>query len=77
MTKKLFTIMLCGIASQVRQYVNRSNYAHIKCAILSVLENTEEIATYNLYIQASQVYAFLYCLCSLMSFYLTNYYKLL
>lgn len=68
--------MLCGIASQVRQYVNRSNYAHIKCAILSVLENIEETATYNLYIQASQVYAFL-CLCSLMSFYLMNYYKLL
>lgn len=51
--------MLCGIQSQVRQYVNRSNYAHIKCAILSMLASTEKTATYNLYIQASQMYAFL------------------
>ena len=57
--KKLFKIMLCGIQSQVRQYVNRSNYAHIKCAILSMLASTEKTATYNLYIQASQMYAFL------------------
>lgn len=34
--------MLCGIASQVRQYVNRTNYAHIKCAILSVLGSIEQ-----------------------------------
>lgn len=67
--------MLRGTASQVQQYVNRTNYAHIKCAILSVLESTENCDIYNLYTCFPGV-CISYCLCSLMSSYLQYEYLL-